>query len=213
MFTVSSRTNSGRAGFPLDRIRDPETYRHDANTALETVMAPIQQGLANNSPDVDAVWRLLLDRPFHFDAGPSILLSPGTYCPFNSQTTWWWPDAYSLMYLPSFCSFRMTDIWRSLVAQRCLWEFGRGLVFHGAEAHQLRNAHNFLRDFEDEVPGYIYNEQIIAVLNNCTLKPGRENVGANLRKCYQALIKAKIFPPEEMPLVNAWLDDATVAFG
>ena len=120
-------------GFPLDRIRNPETYRHDAGSPLETVNAPIQQGLANGAPDVDAVWRLVLDRPFDFEAGASVWLPPGTYCPFNSQTTWWWPDAFPLMYLPSHCTFRMTDIWRSFIAQRCLWEFGCGLVFHTAE--------------------------------------------------------------------------------
>ena len=38
-----------------------------------------------------------------------------------------------LMYLPSTCTFRMTDIWRSLIAQRCLWELGQGVVFHAAD--------------------------------------------------------------------------------
>jgi hypothetical protein len=194
-------------GFPLDRIRDPETYRHDASTVLESVVAPIQQGLANNSPDVDAVWRLLLDHSVDFDTAPSVWLSPGTYCPFNSQTTWWWPDAYPLMYLPSFCSFRMTDIWRSFVAQRCLWELGQGLVFHGAEADQQRNTHDYLHDFKEELPGYLYNDKIIAVLNKCILKPGKDNVGLNLRSCYLSLVEAAIIPSEEMPLVNAWLDD------
>jgi hypothetical protein len=198
-------------GFPLDRIRDPETYRHNDFTTLETMVAPIQQGLANNAPDVDAVWRLLLDHPVDFDARPSVWLPPGTYCPFNSQTTWWWPDAYPLMYLPSFCSFRMTDIWRSFIAQRCLWAFDVGMVFHGAETRQLRNVHNLQRDFEEEVPGYLSNERIVAVLDKCALLAGVENVGDNVRRCYQALIEAKILPAEEMPLVNAWLDDTICA--
>lgn len=195
-------------GFPLDLIRDPETYRHDADAASERVAAPIQQSLSNNSPDVDAVWRLLLDHPIDFGERPSVWVPPHTYCPFNSQATWWRPDAYPLMYLPSFCSFRMTDIWRSFIAQRCLWAFGCGVVFHGADVRQQRNEHNFLRDFEDEVPGYLCNEKIAALLDKCVLAPGRESAGENLRLCYQALIKAKIFPPEEMPLVDAWLEDA-----
>jgi len=32
-----------------------------------------------------------------------------------------------LMYLPIKASFRMTDIYRSFVAQRCLWELGEGV--------------------------------------------------------------------------------------
>jgi hypothetical protein len=108
--------------------------------------------LADHSPDVDAVWRLVLDRPFCFDKGESLYLAPGTWCPFNSQSTWWWPEAYPLLYLPSFCTFRMTDIWRSFVAQRCLWAVGQGVAFHASEVAQARNQHNLMRDFEDEVP-------------------------------------------------------------
>jgi hypothetical protein len=198
-------------GFPLDRVRDPETYHHDARSALVDVIAPIQQGLANDAPDVDAIWRLILDHPVDFDAGPSAWLPPGTCCPFNSQSTWWWPDAYPLMYLPSFCSFRMTDIWRSFIAQRCVWELGCGLVFHGAEVYQLRNTHNLLRDFKDEVSGYLTNQEIVTRLNECRLLAGRENVGENLRRCYQTLIDARILPSEEMALVDAWLNDTSSA--
>src|SRR5262245_8693510 len=50
-------------GFPLDEIRasfDAGVHLSDA----VNVRAPIQQGLANNSPDVDAIWRLVLDNYF-----------------------------------------------------------------------------------------------------------------------------------------------------
>lgn len=194
-------------GFPLDRIRDPKTCEHDADSSLENITAPIQQGLANGAPDLDAVWRLVFERPVDFKVAPSVWLPPGTYCPFNSQTTWWWPEAFPLMYLPSFCSFRMCDIWRSLVAQRCLWEMGRGLLFHAAEVFQQRNTHNLLHDFKDETPGYLNNDRIITVLNECTLSPGPENTRPNLRRCYLALVQASIIPSEEVPLIDAWLDD------
>jgi hypothetical protein len=101
----------------------------------------------------------------------------------------------------------MTDIWRSFIAQRCIWELGAGLVFHDAEAYQLRNTHNLLRDFKDEVSGYLSNDQIVSRLNECHLVSGRTEVRENLRRCYQCLIAAKFFPPEEMTLVNAWLQD------
>ena len=78
-----------------------------------------------------------------------VWLGPETWCPFNSQSTWWFPVAYPLMYLPSRVSFRMTDIWRGFVAQRCLWELGKGIVFHAAEVVQRRNPHALLRDFAD----------------------------------------------------------------
>lgn len=172
-----------------------------------SVTAPIQQGLANGSPDVDAVWRLLLDRDFSFDANESVILPPGSWCPFNSQSTWWFPRAYPLMYLPSFVSFRMTDIWRSFVAQRCLWALGLGVVFHGPEMFQDRNPHNLMRDFEQEIPGYLSNERIRVLLEDLPLQGGDDSVGSNLYRCYEALVAAGIVPPTEIPLLEAWLQD------
>jgi hypothetical protein len=194
-------------GMPLDRVTDPAARAHDPATPLAEFHAPIQQGLADHAPDVDAVWRLVLDRLFDFRPAPSVWLPPGTWCPFNSQSTWWWPEAYPLLYLPSHCSFRMTDIWRGFIAQRCLWELGYGLVFHAPEVVQERNPHNLMRDFKDEIPGYLRNDEIVARLSSLSLAPGRSAVAENLLRCYEALTAAGIFPPDELPLVRGWVDD------
>ena len=192
-------------GFPLDALANSKR----PSLAEETieVQAPIQQGLVNNSPDVDAIWRLVMDRPFDFQAGPSVLLPRGAWCPFNSQSTWWFPVAYPLMYLPSFCSFRMTDIWRSFIAQRCLWELDLGIVFHGPEVVQERNAHDLMRDFNDEVPGYLRNRELAVRLEGVKLVRGADAVGANLAACYEELVKAEFFPEKELELLNVWLAD------
>ena len=115
-------------GLPLSEVRSdaPETK------TVAAMRSPIQQGLANGSPDVDAVWRLILDRKFAFSDGAPVMLQAGNWCPFNTQSTWWWPIAYPLLYLPSYCSFRTCDIWKSFIAQRCLWELGYAITFHGA---------------------------------------------------------------------------------
>jgi hypothetical protein len=193
-------------GFPLARLRDPQTIP-TADGPAELIDAPIQQGLADGSPDVDAVWRMVLDREFHFERRPSVQLRPGAWCPFNSQSTWWWPDAYPLLYLPSHCSFRMTDIWRSFVAQRCLWELGTGVVFHAAEVVQLRNEHSLQRDFEGEVPGYLHNEAVVAALAATPLEPGTQFIAENLRRCYRRLVDDGFLPPAEIELVDAWVHD------
>jgi hypothetical protein len=191
-------------GYPLDAIVESVS----APVVLEapaSCRAPIQQGLANGSPDVDAIWRLVLDRPFDFDPGSSIVLGPGAWCPFNSQSTWWWQDAYPLLYLPSHCSFRMTDIWRGFVAQRCLWELDCGLVFHAAEVVQDRNEHDLMRDFADEIPGYRRNRELVRSLEKLRLQPGVEAVPGNLRACYEGLVADGFMPAEELSLVDAWL--------
>ncbi len=194
-------------GLPLDALGSSSSTAPQLSGATERVRAPIQQGLANGSPDVDAIWRLVLDRPFDFEDGPSVLLPAGAWCPFNSQSTWWWPDAYPLLYLPSHCSFRMTDIWRSFVAQRCLWELGLGVVFHAPEVFQDRNEHDLMRDFNDEVPGYQRNRELAQILTDTALLPGVGAVTDNLRRCYQALLARGFFAPAELDLLAAWCDD------
>jgi hypothetical protein len=75
-------------GFPLQLIRDPQTYCFDEEKSVVTVTAPIQQGLSDSSPDVDAIWRLLFDHEFRYRPNPSVWLPSGSWCPFNSQSTW-----------------------------------------------------------------------------------------------------------------------------
>ncbi len=198
-------------GIPLNCIR--EATLPVLSKLAEPQRCPIQQGLVNNSPDVDAIWRLALDRPFEFDVtkADSVYLSPGTWCPFNTQSTWWWPVAYPLLYIPSYCSFRTCDIWKSFVAQRCLWELEMGIVFHPAEVIQDRNDHDLSKDFEDEIPGYLQNFKIKEVLEDCTLLPGTGNVINNLRICYDALVEAGIFPDKELQLLELWMNDCRQA--
>ena len=119
--------------------------------------SPIQQGLANQNPDVDAIYRLVLPLPLDFVEAAPVALGKGAWCPFNSQNTTWWSEAFPLLYLPFHCSFRMTDIWRSFVAQRIAWENGWSILFHNATVFQERNEHSLIRDFEEEIPGYLNN--------------------------------------------------------
>lgn len=149
--------------------------------------------------------------PCHQVRRPPVALAAGQWCPFNTQSTWWWPAAYPLLYVPSHCSFRMCDIWKSFVAQRCLWALGTGVVFHAPEVVQDRNPHDYRRDFEDEVPGYLHNARIADILTGLTLAAGEHAVADNLLACYQELIRHDIFPAAEWPLVQAWAKDCATA--
>jgi hypothetical protein len=111
------------------------------------------------------------------------------------------------MYLPSYCSFRMTDIWRSLVAQRCVWEVGGCVAFHSSEVVQERNQHNLMRDFKDEVPGYLANDSIRRILEGVRLDPGPAAVGSNMLRCYEMLVQAGVLPRHEIELIRSWLAD------
>lgn len=168
----------------------------------------IQQGLADGDPDVDAIWRLALKKEHTFSINRSIYVQPKAWCPFNSQSTWFFPRAYPLMYLPIHATFRMCDIWRSFIAQRCLWEISEGVTFHSpSEVFQDRNKHDLLKDLADEVSGYLNNDTIVEILSNLNLKSGVENICENLLTCYQAIVDKNILPEMEIRSVNAWIKD------
>lgn len=112
-----------------------------------------------------------------------------------------------LMYLPACCSIRMTDIWRSFVAQRIAWENRWHILFHPPVMYQIRNAHHLMKDFEDEVPGYLNNRRICDALEKLDLKSGLTNIPANLNRCYEKFIDMGLVEPQELELLNAWLAD------
>ena len=192
-------------GLPLDEVQvEPVAFE---TIPVAEADCPIQQGLADDNPDVDAIYRLILPLPLSFRSDRRLALAGTSWCPFNSQNTTFWRDAFPLLYLPAYCSFRMTDIWRSFVAQRIGWENGWSILFHEPTVSQLRNDHSLMRDFADEVPGYLHNRKIGDTLMGLTLKPGVENLGPNLLACYESLVSAGIMEQREIPLVEAWLED------
>lgn len=135
-----------------------------------------------------------------------MILNPGAWSPFNSQNTAFFEPAFALLYLPCFVNMRMTDIWRSFVAQAALWKHGYRLSFHGATMRQLRNDHDLMRDFADEIPGYLENERIAAAL----LRASAESTGGDLpdtaRRLWQSLIDLDVVPKKELEVVELWLD-------
>lgn len=196
-------------GLPLDafHLELPEI----GSLTVSQVDCPIQQGLANGDPDVDAIFRLLFSLPVEFWDGLTLAFGPGSWCPFNSQNTSWWPDAYPLMYLPAYCSIRMTDIWRSFIAQRIAWVNDWSVLFHSPTVYQVRNEHNLMRDFQDEIIGYLNNKAIGEMLQQLDLRPGAEHLGDNLRLSYEGLIRLGLIDKRELALLEMWLSDITAA--
>lgn len=198
-------------GLPLDRIRDAPPPFEDL--PVREVDCPIQQGLADENPDVDAIYRLIGSLPQNFRTDRRIALSAGTWCPFNSQNTTWWPETYPLLYLPAYCSFRMTDIWRSFVAQRIAWENGWNVLFHGPSVWQDRNEHDLMSDFAEEIPGYLQNDRICRTLEDLDLRSGLASIPDNLRRCYEALVAIEAVGRQELPLLDCWITDIQAASG
>ena len=190
-------------GLPIDHARATPPI-----PATQQVMeCPLQQGLADDNPDVDAVYRMLFPLPFVFDKDvlPVALLG-GAWCPFNSQNTTFFQKIFPLLYLPAHCSFRMTDIWRSFVAQRILHHLDHPVMFHGSTVWQERNEHSLHQDFCDEVPGYVNNHEIRTAL--MALDFGNDmDLYSLLHRCYGCLMEKGWVGKEEATLLATWTRD------
>ena len=205
VYRYFSNANIWPRGLPLEHI-------HSAIPSFDTlprrtIDCPIQQGLASENPDVDAIYRLTLPLPQSFRKDRRVALAGRSWCPFNSQNTTWWRDAFPLLYLPAYCSFRMTDIWRSFIAQRLACANDWAILFHEPTVWQQRNEHNLMYDFKDEVVGYLNNISVCEALSKLDIKPGTEHLDGNLRICYEKLVNMNLVGEQELDLLDAWLED------
>jgi len=191
-------------GLPLDAINGPLPR---LGPSVDAVDCLIQQGLADGNPDVDAIYRLTLPLPQNFRRDLRVALGSGSWCPFNSQNTCWWPKSYPLLYLPAHCSFRVTDIWRSFIAQRIAWVNDWKILFREPDVLQERNPHDLMRDFQDEIPGYLQNRAICDTLEQLELQSGDDHAAENLRTCYAALVRGGWIKEDELDLLDAWIED------
>lgn len=191
-------------GFPLDLVNTEIPPLGET----KNVYSPIQQYLADKNPDVDAVYRLVINKELDFNVlKNNIVLDQYTWCPFNSQNTVWFKEVFPLLYLPSTCSFRMTDIFRSYIAQRLLWTVGGHLSFGNSSVYQDRNEHSLIKDFQDEISGYLNDKKIIQLLTNLDLKSGIDHLPENLLRSYRTLVENKILQEQELVILDAWLQD------
>lgn len=193
-------------GFPLDAVR--ESFAAPTNGQTSVTAPVLLQALADGDPDVDAVYRLSAPNvgAITFDQSEPLAIAPASWAPFNSQVTTWPRELYPLMYLPATCSFRMTDIWRSFIAQRLMRDKGCRLVFTAPTVFQDRNDHDLMRDFRDEVEGYVGYRTFVHLLDS--LKTNADSpLSDGLRDAYRVLIEAGFFTEAETPILDAWLSD------
>ncbi len=66
-----------------------------------------------------------------------------------------------------------------------------------------------MRDFADEVPGYLHNDRIRKTLEDLPLKAGLNALPDNLIKAYNALVDLGLVDKKEQGLLTAWLEDLT----
>jgi hypothetical protein len=180
---------------PVREIRDRKTK------------VGVWQGLANEDPDVDAIYRLTSNRPCMFKKNGAFVLNKGTITPFNTQNTAFSKDLFVLLYLPSSVTFRFTDILRGFIAQPIMWKHGYHLGFTHATVTQKRNPHDYMKDFASEIPMYLHSEKIIDLLSMSV--SATRTMSDNLHVAYSLLCQEGIVSKTEMKCLDAWLTDCT----
>ena len=145
-YPLYGATDAWPRGFPLNwvrpTLRPPGHYAGHCLASTRTCTAVVQQFLANQDPDVDAIYRLTNPQsvPFYFlaqgkagvgagvvmtkpgvaVAAPTVALPSHTFTPFNAQATVITPGAFFAMLLPFTVHGRVSDIWRSYVIETLL---------------------------------------------------------------------------------------------
>jgi STELLO glycosyltransferases len=190
-------------GLPLNLINtDFELGQH---LKSEVCNVGIWQGLADEDPDVDAIYRLTSDVPCVFNKRPPVVLNKGTICPFNTQNTIIRKELFTLMYLPTYVTFRFTDILRGLVAQPIMWMYNYQLGFVDATVVQKRNPHDYMKDFISEIPMYQYCEKVVELVLKAI--SSSQSIEDNLFNAYKSLLDSSIVCDEEIQTLEAWLND------
>ena len=194
-------------GFPLDEIAD--SFSQLGTTSAPTRGDFVLQGLADGDPDVDAIFRLVSvpGDQVSFRNDKPLLIPASSWVPFNSQVTTWPRSLFFLLYLPVTCSFRMTDIWRSYVAQRLMHDLDVPLVYTGPMVFQDRNEHDLMKDFRDEIEGYTNYSRVVDALQHTKTSKGAD-VASDLVHLYEALVQVDAVTPAELRVLDAWITDS-----
>lgn len=195
-------------GLPLDFIYSSGEVR----SKPKKFESPIQQFVVDKDPDVDAVFRLIFPaKNVVFDKSVEpLILEKNTWSPFNSQCTLFFREAFTLLYLPCNVSFRLTDIWRSFVAQASLWTKDYHLSFRKPIGYQIRNRHNIINDFKDEIEGYLNNEIIVEriekFLENLEGQVNNLWIGDIAKSIWLSLIDFGFISAKDKDIINFWYE-------
>ena len=203
IYRYYTRAHIWPGGLPLRLINDRAELQ--APLLARPGRVGVWQGLADEDPDVDAIYRLTSDVPCQFAERAPLVLEEKVVTPFNSQNTMFGRPLFPLLYLPATVTFRFTDILRGLVAQPIMWLAGYRLGFVDATVVQKRNPHDYFKDFVSEIPMYEHVEKVVSLVQ-AAIAPG-DTVAANLRRAYVALAENAIVKSEELSILDAWLND------
>lgn len=190
-------------GMPLKFVG--KNFNLETHLNVQECKIGIWQGLADKDPDVDAVYRLTNNSLCFFNERNPVAIGKGSISPFNTQNTMIRKELFALMYLPTYVTFRFTDILRGLIAQPIMWLYGYQLGFINATVVQERNPHDYMKDFLLEIPMYQHCEKVIEIVSTA-ISTGK-SIENNIYNAYESLLASNIVCDKELKSIEAWLND------
>ena len=211
---LGAETFSWPRGFPVEYIKNKTTQPKVDDLRVSDVEfqhVGVLQSLANNDPDVDAIYRLQRDLPFSFkgwSSAANVLILPGaSFVPWNAQATLFrMRDALWVLYLPISIHGRVSDIWRSYIAQRLL----RSVCIHVAFAVeplvvQHRNQHSYLADFDAEQDLYYKSGKLIELLGEWS--PTSSYLQDQMTELFRLLYERDYVGIKDVRMVKLWISE------
>lgn len=190
-------------GYPLSLIKKHPIPNYTFENSKKDVS--IINGLVENDPDVDALFRLICSHKVSWEKNKKIIISNKNLCVFNTQNTFWIDSTIFIgLLIPCSVTFRYCDILKGIIANMLLKVNNKNMAYTSPNVIQLRNEHDLMSDFKSEYPMYIANEKIIPIINN-----GIEDLKNNkevLYKVYKNLFENNIITELDLNICKEWLN-------
>ncbi|CAG2207074.1 unnamed protein product [Mytilus edulis] len=187
----------------IEHLVNKDEKTHPTDCYIEdrsnTIQVGVIQSLANNQPDVDAIYRLTQNGPFNLSTKNSgQILCTNKYAPFNAQATLWISPAFLYMGLPNSVNERVSDIWRSYIAQYFLHKVNVSVAFTKPYVTRESNYHKLTTDYDDETVLYDKSYQLVQFLLN--------TISDDLSELYEKLYKRNFIEISDIQFIKAWTE-------
>lgn len=189
-------------GYPLSLLKKPSDFIIENTTQKPSII----NGLVENDPDVDALFRIICNHQdsIKWDKNKRVVINNKNMCVFNTQNTFWLnPELFMCLLIPCSVSFRYCDILRGIINNIILKKTDNYMMYTSPNVVQNRNEHNLINDFKSEYEMYIHNEKILEYIENNT--DNIKNVKELLLTIYNNLFINNVITQNDLTILNQWI--------
>ncbi|KAL3864734.1 hypothetical protein ACJMK2_006391 [Sinanodonta woodiana] len=197
-------------GFPLEFVRDTSTSPELCKGNISVESVGVFQSIAKTELDVDATFRLTREYPVMFETAqtfPFILIPRHSYCPFSERATLWTKQAFLYMALPTGVNSRVSDIWRSYIAQLFFHQKDINLVFSPPIIEQTSRDETILEDLQAEMDIYKKSNSLIDFLQTFTFYHN-----TTLENLYEDLYSRHFITLNDVYFIRKWVKSYSKVF-